>query len=88
MDDWLFSPPVLLEAGKTYQVSADMGNRALKCPERIAVYWGENNTVNAMTNVGLAEFELNHASEGYRNYFFLLTPEKTGYYYIWLPWSE
>lgn len=82
MDDWLFSPPVLLEAGKTYQVSADMGNRALKCPERIAVYWGENNTIDAMTNVGLEEFELNHASEGYRNYFFLLTPEKTGYYYI------
>ncbi len=85
MDDWLFTPPVYLEAGKIYQVSADMASRFQKCVERIEVLWGDNNHPSAMTHTGLEAFDLipgTGAYIKYDNYSFNLIPERTGIHYI------
>lgn len=85
MDDWLFTPPVYLEAGKMYQVSAEMASRFQSCTERIEVLWGDNNHPSAMTHTGLAAFDLVPGTGmyiKYDNYSFNLIPERTGIHYI------
>lgn len=85
MDDWLFTPPMYLEGGKLYQVSADMASRFHKCVERIEVLWGENNHPSAMTHTGLPAFDLLPGDGNYvvyNNYSFNLVPEHDGYYYV------
>lgn len=85
MDDWLFTPPLYLEAGKIYQVSADMASRFNSCTERIEVLWGDNNHPSAMTHTGLAAFDLVPGGGmyvKYNNYSFTLVPERTGIHYV------
>lgn len=85
MDDWLFTPPLYLEGGKMYQVSADMASRFQKCVERIEVLWGDNNHPSAMTHTGMAAFDLLPGEGNYiqfNNFSFNLMPETTGYYYV------
>lgn len=54
MDDWLISPPLKLEAGKSYPVSFLVGSSSTYSPERLEVMWGDNNSADALTNVLLA----------------------------------
>ncbi|MGI6222801.1 MAG: choice-of-anchor J domain-containing protein [Prevotella sp.] len=49
-DDWLFTPPIHMLAGKRYDVSFKARAFAYTYPERIEAKWGNDNTVEAMTN--------------------------------------
>ncbi|MCM1337299.1 MAG: choice-of-anchor J domain-containing protein [Candidatus Amulumruptor caecigallinarius] len=50
MDDWLITPPVMLEAGRSYEVSFDAIESTPRYgPEKIAAYVGTSPTVNGMT---------------------------------------
>lgn len=87
-DDWLMSPPVRLERGKTYQVSMDIANMFSSyygLIERFEVKWGTNNTISAMTESGIQPTDV-EGDPGdlikYTNYSFAITPEQSGIYYI------
>lgn len=48
-DDWLFSPTVKLEGGKTYEFKALVGSHNSTTPERIEVLYGDSPAIDAMT---------------------------------------
>ena len=54
MDDWLITPPLKLEAGKSYPVSFLAGNSSSYYTEKLEVKWGDSNTAEALTNELLA----------------------------------
>ncbi|MDE5785401.1 MAG: choice-of-anchor J domain-containing protein, partial [Duncaniella sp.] len=62
MDDWLITPPVKLEAGKVYDVLADIWAQNSSYKERIEVKIGKTPTVDGMTTVVLAPTEIKTAS--------------------------
>lgn len=80
MDDWLITPPLLLEAGKGYNVSFVAKAQSTTFPERLEVMWGDNNTISAMTNTLLAPTVIN--ADYYVEYSEMLIPETSGKYYI------
>lgn len=51
MDDWLFSPPIKMEAGKSYELSFVAASYSSSWPERLEVKMGTNNLVEEMTTV-------------------------------------
>ncbi|MDE6497098.1 MAG: choice-of-anchor J domain-containing protein, partial [Muribaculaceae bacterium] len=51
MDDWLISPAIKLEAGKTYDVVADLWANGMTYPERVEVKMGTSATVEGLTTV-------------------------------------
>lgn len=51
MDDWLFTPPIKMEAGKSYELSFIASSYSSSFPERLEVKMGDNNTVESMTTV-------------------------------------
>ena len=58
-DDWLITPPVMLQKGKAYEFSLDaftgmnvMGSMIMSTDlESIEICWGTENTIEAMTNL-------------------------------------
>ncbi len=54
MDDWIITPAIKLEAGKLYDVVADIWALSSSYPERIEVYMGKSATVAGMTMQVLA----------------------------------
>lgn len=50
MDDWLITPPIELQGGKTYEVSFDIRCKNSTYPERIEVLHGPSATVEGMTS--------------------------------------
>lgn len=50
MDDWLITPSVYLEEGKTYYVSFNAWAYTPSSPERVEARWGASATVDAMEN--------------------------------------
>lgn len=49
MDDWLLTPPILLEAGQSYKVTVLAVGLANNYTERIEIKYGQEGTVEAMT---------------------------------------
>lgn len=80
LDDWVFTPPLLLEGGKSYQVSGDLSSFFAGCTEKVVVKWGRNNTPDAMTNTGIDTLEIVPSPIATR--YFLLTAPETGIYYV------
>ncbi|MGM9859125.1 MAG: choice-of-anchor J domain-containing protein, partial [Muribaculaceae bacterium] len=56
MDDWLISPPLFLDAGKTYQFSFKCGNRY--DTDRLEVLLGNDNVVDAFTQTLISAFNV------------------------------
>jgi hypothetical protein len=50
MNDWLITPGLKLEAGKTYTAALTVGCGGANWPEKIELYTGSANTVAAMTS--------------------------------------
>lgn len=79
-NDWLFSPAVKLEGGKSYKISAVVAAQANSYAERIEVFMGQQPSSAAMTLevipstdvVGTADTEI----EAY------VTPSATGIYHV------
>lgn len=81
-DDWLISPPINLKAGKTYSVSFKARSFGSYFPERIEAFWGNDNTVAAMTDSLAPATELR--SENYVTLGKEISPSQDGEYYFGL----
>lgn len=57
-DDWLITPPIALEGGKTYTFSLDARSFASLYPERFEVKLGNEATAQAMTTAVIAPTEV------------------------------
>jgi len=80
-DDWLITPPVQLEAGNSYRVTFDARNSYGEgYEERIEVFAGEQNNIDAMT-IRLLEPTL-ITEEEWRTKEMTLIPEHSGRYFI------
>ncbi|MBR4388151.1 MAG: choice-of-anchor J domain-containing protein [Prevotella sp.] len=58
-DDWLISPAIKLEAGKTYRVAIDTRCQMTKYPERVEMKMGNAATAAAMTTGVIASTDVN-----------------------------
>lgn len=89
-NDWLISPPLLLEGGKSYLLSFDAWCEASMFPESLEVMWGDNNTAEAMTNKLLDNTDLSsYTSANHLQVAKYITPAEDGIYYIgWHATSE
>lgn len=80
-DDWLITPAVLLEAGKTYQIVVNASCQFSGCPERMELAYGVGPTAGAMRNNILEPLvvDFNQATnvESY-----MVTVQETGDYYF------
>lgn len=82
-NDWLMSPPLKLEGGKSYLVSFSTWSESKNYPEAIEVMWGDNNTAAAMTHTllpltNVGDYD-SYSKLDVARYF---TPETDGVYYI------
>lgn len=80
MDDWLITPGVILEAGKTYGLLTTVSCYMSSCPERIEIKAGMTPTAEAMTVDVLAPYDVVESSE--ETIESKITVETTGVYYI------
>lgn len=79
-DDWLITPPFMLETGKTYTLGFEAMVMSESDPERMAVYYGEAPLVNLMTNEIFAPFEMTNMSP--EQHSTDITVNTSGIYYI------
>ncbi|MDE6831995.1 MAG: choice-of-anchor J domain-containing protein, partial [Muribaculaceae bacterium] len=79
-DDWLISPPLKLEKGKTYCVAYTLFTTSNSYKERVEVKWGSAPTAEGMTGELLAPYVFASIKDvdfdGY------ITPEADGIYYV------
>lgn len=80
MDDWLFTPYLDLEGGKTYQVKYKARCGMSKYPERMGVYAGTGPTAEAMTITVAEPYVL--GEYGWHDYAHTFTVPTTGKYMI------
>lgn len=80
MDDWLITPPLHLEAGKSYPVKLDARAKDKSCVERLEIKFGRTNTVEGMTGTVTGPTLLTSTThETLKG--FIVAPE-TGNYYL------
>lgn len=79
-DDWLFSPAIKLEAGKTYLFTALASSNGTTYPERIEIYYGQSATAAGMTKQLVAPTVLSSAQDAELKG--SITVETTGTYHI------
>jgi len=79
-DDWLITPPLVLEAGKLYGISMDVKGRSGSYDEKFAVMLGTDPTVAGMTQTVIPETEFRNAS--YTTYLEYVEVPATGTYYL------
>ena len=81
MDDWLISPALKLEAGKTYYVSIDAKCHNEEYPERLEIKAGKAATVEGMTETVLEPTEIGQSYPWMTVGEYFVCPE-TGTYYF------
>lgn len=81
MDDWLISPALKLEAGKTYYVSVDAKCHNEEYPERLEIKAGKAPTVEGMTETVLGPTEIGQSYPWMTVGEYFTCPE-TGLYYF------
>lgn len=80
-DDWLITPPIRLEAGKSYAFTTIAKNGSnLWGPERMEVKMGTAATAEAMTTTIVEPTDLTNTEEEYGNE--IIRVEETGEYYF------
>ena len=80
VDDWLITPPIQLQGGKTYIVSFTTNAYGPSYPERLEVKWGDAATAEAMTNVILGPTVVDSSTPV--AYDGNIRPETDGLYFI------
>ncbi|MDO4319606.1 MAG: choice-of-anchor J domain-containing protein [Bacteroidales bacterium] len=80
MDDWLITPGIILEAGKTYGLATMLSCMMSSCPERIEIKLGTAPTVDAMTIDVMEPTVIENSSE--QAYEANITVDRDGIYYI------
>lgn len=81
-DDWLITPPLALEKGKTYTLSFDTYGRSANYPERIEVRMGREATPGGMTRLLLSPTELRCGSDNPSRHSIEIVAEETGKFFI------
>ncbi|MDE6484277.1 MAG: choice-of-anchor J domain-containing protein, partial [Duncaniella sp.] len=82
MNDWLISPAIKLEAGKIYDVVADIWCQAATMPERIEVMIGKTPTAAGMTTVVLKPTDIAQTAANPYKMSVPVIVDETGEYYI------
>lgn len=81
-DDWLISPAIMLEAGKSYPVSIDAWAYSSKWSERLEIKMGTSAKPSAMKVQVIAPTEISWTAPQALET--IITVEKTGYYHFGL----
>ena len=81
-DDWFITPPIYLEAGKSYSINVNMGTNSSYYTERFEVKLGKDATAEAMTIpvVEPTELATNYAGVDYGTE--RISVEESGNYYV------
>ena len=81
-DDWFITPPIYLEAGKSYSINVNMGTNSSYYTERFEVKLGKDATAEAMTIpvVEPTELATNNAGVDYGTE--RISVEESGNYYV------
>lgn len=79
-DDWLITPPIRLEAGKSYTLSYDVMVMDSDYPERLEISYGTAPTVAGLTTKLSEAQELTNTTP--ETFTVAIRPEKTDIYYI------
>lgn len=80
MNDWLVTPPVLLEKGRYYKVALDVRCLEASFPERIEVCWGTEATADSLNRELIPPTVVNYNTP--RNHYGYIVPEADGFYYV------
>lgn len=80
MDDWLITPGLRLEGGRSYHYSFAYKCEYPDCPETIEVYLGQTQSSTGMTTPLLQEFVITNTD--YQTYDGVITAPDTGTYYL------
>ncbi len=79
-DDWLITPPMRLQKGKTYRLGYIIYTESGSYKEKIEVKWGAAPTVDGMTETILEPYEFSSLSDvSFESY---ITPDADGVYYV------
>lgn len=78
-DDWLFTPGIKLEAGKTYTFSATCAAYLDNCPEKVEIFIGRSATVEGMKEQLVPVTVLYRNGETFEKYY---TAPETGVYNV------
>lgn len=81
-DDWLISPAVTLEAGKTYGVSFDYDMTLNKTEDKLALFAGTTRTTDGMIITVIPEFAYEYNSKVFRTKSGSISVTETGDYYF------
>lgn len=79
-DDWLITPPVMFESGKTYTLAFEAMAMSESDAERLAVYYGKTPEADNMTQKAFEPFELTNTTP--QKHSVDLTVTDPGIYYI------
>ena len=79
-NDWLVTPGIKLEGGKTYNFSVDIACYMDWNPERFEVLYGTAAEVSAMTIKLIAPTDVDHTE--FKTYAGTIAPENDGTYYV------
>ena len=79
-NEWLITPAIKLQAGKTYQISFDAKPDMSSFPEQLEVKYGRSASSSAMTETLLESFSVN--GKNFTTYTAMLKASETGFYYI------
>ncbi len=82
LDDWLITPPIALEAGKSYKISFNTFAGDPYYPERLEVKWGNAPTVEGMTHELLEPTDITVARREPLHVEKYIVPEESGTYFI------
>lgn len=80
MDDWLITPPMILEAGLIYKINVAARGYSPSYPERFEVKFGNQPKVESMTNMVIEPTSVDNIST--TNYSGVVIPDADGQYYI------
>ncbi|MDE6496937.1 MAG: choice-of-anchor J domain-containing protein [Duncaniella sp.] len=82
MDDWMFTPPFNMEAGKMYRVEFAYYAYMENFVERLEVKWGASSTPEGMTETLLEPVDVSSTVESPSRFKGVIVPEADGNYVI------
>lgn len=81
LNDWLFCPKIILQAGKTYKVVFQYRAHSSSHPEKLRLYWGPEANAAAMSSAPLVDIP-NMVNTTYAVAQAIISPITTGTYHL------
>lgn len=85
LDDWLITPPMMMEKGKTYRLTFKAGSYPDRTKNYLEVCYGTDNVEASMTNVLLEKFNVqseNQKGDWMNTYTVDIIPNEDGLHYV------